>query len=270
LPAVATITVAELTIPWPDPSTRLSENGWRERLTALALECEALIGRDVGMQHQARLAMQFAGLGWPGWSVEIIAASCRASVLLGQPVVVAPPLPEQIEELHRKLYNAAIDTEVRAVEAPRPFIQLPARNPTPGGPESVPTGPTTPEPVAASAPVAAASPRTAAAAPAGWLTTPQVAAAIGLSESSLQRRRRTMGLVEGQHFQRSGRAIVWASSAIDALRLPEKPQVDRKEAARVRAREWRAKRKAARLEQEDDERQRQAEADLARLLPALV
>ena len=68
------------------PPLALGEKGWLQRLDDLAAEAEQLVGKPVTLQRTAELGLQLVGLIWPALSPETIAASCRASALLGVPV----------------------------------------------------------------------------------------------------------------------------------------------------------------------------------------
>jgi len=88
------------------PNGPISEAEWRQRMADLATEAEGLIGRRPTLQQACRLAMQWAGLAWAAMSPEVIAMSCRASLLpgMGPPgVVVAEGLPDQLDEISDRL-----------------------------------------------------------------------------------------------------------------------------------------------------------------------
>jgi transcriptional regulator with XRE-family HTH domain len=123
-------TFAEL---WP--SGPISEAEWRQRMDDLATEAEALIGRRPTLQQSCRLAMQWAGLCWPAMSPEVIAASCRASLLpgCGPPgVVVGGAIPDQLDEIWERLdaiFEAGrADPSALIVEQKPPTIIRPPTN----------------------------------------------------------------------------------------------------------------------------------------------
>ena len=109
------------------PPAGLSEQGWRRRLEDLAADAELLVGRTVGLQQSAELALQCFGLLWPAMSVETIAASCRASALLGLPVLLSTAPADQCAEVHQRLdaiYAAAqADPAALVVELQPPLMQ---------------------------------------------------------------------------------------------------------------------------------------------------
>jgi hypothetical protein len=95
---------------WPPGRLELAE--WRELLDALAADAERMIGRPGTLQESCTLALRWVGLAWPCMSAEVIAASCRASLQLGEPpgVVVGLPLADQLQEIAERLdsiYEAA-------------------------------------------------------------------------------------------------------------------------------------------------------------------
>lgn len=98
----------------------------------LATEAEGMIGRPITLQQACRLSMNWAGLCWPAMSPEVIALSCRASLLpgVGPPgVIVAEGLPDQIDEIRARLdgiFEAAkADPSALVVEAHPPMILRP-------------------------------------------------------------------------------------------------------------------------------------------------
>jgi hypothetical protein len=75
-----------ITVPWPPLA--LGEAGWRRRLEDLAGRAESLVGRYCTLQQTTKLALELVGLTWQAIGPETIAATCRASLLLGQPVIM--------------------------------------------------------------------------------------------------------------------------------------------------------------------------------------
>jgi hypothetical protein len=87
-----------------------------------------MIGRPGTLQESCTLALRWVGLAWPCMSAEVIAASCRASLQLGEPpgVVVGLPLADQLQEIAERLdsiYEAAqADHSALAVEVRAPVL----------------------------------------------------------------------------------------------------------------------------------------------------
>jgi hypothetical protein len=111
---------------WPPGRLELAE--WRELLDALAADAERTIGRPGTLQESCTLALRWVGLAWPCMSAEVIAASCRASLQLGEPpgVVVGLPLADQLQEIAERLdsiYEAGqADHSALAVEVRAPVL----------------------------------------------------------------------------------------------------------------------------------------------------
>lgn len=114
---------------WPPGRLELGE--WRELLEALAADAERMIGRAGDLQAGCTLALRWVGLAWPCMSAEVIAASCRASLQLGEPpgVVVGLPLADQLQEIAERLdsiYEAAqADPGALAVKVRPPVLMAP-------------------------------------------------------------------------------------------------------------------------------------------------
>ena len=136
-----------IVVPWPP--LPLAEPGWRQRLGCLASRAEALVGRRCEPQDAAALAVEWLGLCWPAVSPELIAGSCRASLVLGENVVVAPLPSDQLMEVHERLdeiWRAARDNPAAAVVEVRPpllnaaperaaKVRRPRKPPEPAAPE---------------------------------------------------------------------------------------------------------------------------------------
>lgn len=92
-----------ITVEWP--ALPIGEPGWRTRLESLAEQAEALIGRDCTLSKTAGLALELVGLMWPVLgSAETVAATCRASLLVGAPgIVAASSAANQLAEVHERL-----------------------------------------------------------------------------------------------------------------------------------------------------------------------
>jgi hypothetical protein len=116
----------EITVSWPPLA--LGTAGWIERLNDLASDAERLVGlKVVTLQRTAELGLAMVGLLWPGFSPETVAASCRASALLGVPVVMSTAPADQCAEIAERLdaiYAAAqADPSAGLVEVPAPMLQ---------------------------------------------------------------------------------------------------------------------------------------------------
>jgi hypothetical protein len=116
----------EITVSWPPLA--LGTAGWIERLNDLASDAERLVGlKVVTLQRTAELGLAMVGLLWPGFSPETVAASCRASALLGVPVVMSTAPADQCAEIAERLdaiYAAAqADPAAGLVEVPAPLLQ---------------------------------------------------------------------------------------------------------------------------------------------------
>ena len=92
-----------ISVAWPP--TGLGEPGWRTRLECLATRSEALIGKHCRLSDTAGLALELVGLLWPVLGApETVAATCRASLLVGAPgVVAASSAADQLAEVHSRL-----------------------------------------------------------------------------------------------------------------------------------------------------------------------
>jgi hypothetical protein len=111
------------------PPGRVEPDEWRELLETLAVDAEKMIGRPTSLETCAALAMRWASLAWCSFSPETIAASCRASLLLNEPVVAARGLSDQLAEIGERLdsiYEAAQgQPEQLAVRVPMPYLAAP-------------------------------------------------------------------------------------------------------------------------------------------------
>lgn len=111
---------------WPPGRLELAE--WRDLLEALAADAEKLIGCPGTLQQSCTLALRWFGLCWPAMSPEVIAASCRASLQLGDPpgVVAALPLGDQLQEIAERMAEiyerAQSDPSALAVEVLPPVL----------------------------------------------------------------------------------------------------------------------------------------------------
>jgi hypothetical protein len=91
---------------------------------------EGQVGRRPSLQDQAQLAMWFAGLMWPTLSAEVVAGSCRASLLLGAPGVVMSSAPaDQVQEIAERLddlwQQAQHDPAAAVASVAPPMLDLP-------------------------------------------------------------------------------------------------------------------------------------------------
>ena len=115
-----------ITVPWPPMP--IGEPGWRTRLESLAEQAEALIGRKCSLSKTAGMALELVGLMWPVIGApETVAATCRASLLVGAPgVVAANPACDQLAEVHERLdeiwHQAQGDPAAGMVELPPPLL----------------------------------------------------------------------------------------------------------------------------------------------------
>jgi hypothetical protein len=181
-----------LEVPWP--SAPLSEAGWRTRVEALAIEAEAMVGKTTSPQAQARLAVWFTGLLWPTLSPEVVAGSCRASLLLGPPGVLLAPAPvDQLAEVADRLdaiWEAAQDRpEAAVVESPQVLLlERPPETPAPPPPPQ---------------------------APADWLSATEAAELLEISESTVKLWR-TSGRF-GDGWGKRGRSFAYSMEAVEAL-----------------------------------------------------
>jgi hypothetical protein len=121
-----------ITVSWP--TSPLSDSEWAERLEDLAKQAEAMVGRRQTLQAQAELALAWFGVAWPVLSPETIAASCRASLLVGAPGVLAVTAPiDQLAEIHSRLDDlweqAQADPAAGAVALRPPLLELPPKAP---------------------------------------------------------------------------------------------------------------------------------------------
>lgn len=115
-----------ITVPWP--ALPIGEPGWRTRLESLAEQAEALIGRNCSLSKTAAMALELVGVLWPVLgSAETVAATCRASLLVGAPgIVAASSAANQLAEVHERLdaiWEAAQNDPAAAlVELPPPVM----------------------------------------------------------------------------------------------------------------------------------------------------
>ena len=115
-----------ITVAWPPMP--LGEPGWRTRLESLAEQAEALIGRKCSLSKTAGMALELVGLLWPVIGApETVAATCRASLLLGAPGVLMATAPaDQVQEIAARLdaiwQQAQSDPAAGRVELPPPVM----------------------------------------------------------------------------------------------------------------------------------------------------
>jgi hypothetical protein len=115
-----------ITVEWP--ALPIGEPGWRTRLESLAERSEALIGKDCSLHKTAGLALELLGLMWPVLgAAETVAATCRASLLLGAPGVLMATAPaDQVQEIAARLdaiwQQAQNDPAAGMVELPPPLL----------------------------------------------------------------------------------------------------------------------------------------------------
>jgi hypothetical protein len=187
--------MSSIEVPWP--GSPLSESGWRVRVEALAIEAEAMVGRPCSPQAQARLAVWFTGLLWPALSPEVVAGSCRASLLLGAPGVLLAPAPvDQLAEVADRLdaiWEAAQDRpEAAVVESPQVLLlERPPETPAPPAPPPPPP------------------------APADWLSASETAQLLDVSESTVKVWRNDGRFGDG--WGKRGRGHAYSPEAVEAL-----------------------------------------------------
>ena len=76
---------------------QLPQAEWEERVRKLRSNAEALgATKPSAAELMALAGVEAVGLLWVGWSPELIAASCRASLLAGVPVVAGLPLGQLV------------------------------------------------------------------------------------------------------------------------------------------------------------------------------
>jgi len=116
--------VSTIEVAWPDGGP-LSETQWRERLESLAQSAESQLQHphETTLQDRARLAVEWLGLCWSGFSAGTIAASCRASLLVGENVIVAAAPVDQIVEHLDGIWQQADADPAAVVEVLVPMLE---------------------------------------------------------------------------------------------------------------------------------------------------
>jgi hypothetical protein len=95
----------------------------------LAARAESLVGRYCTLQQSAELGLELVGLVWQAiGSPETVAATCRASLLVGYPgVVVGAAVVDQLDEIHSRLDDVWADAQANPAAAvvtlPPPLLQ---------------------------------------------------------------------------------------------------------------------------------------------------
>lgn len=198
-----------ISVSWP--TAPLTEQQWRNHVEALALEAEGMVGKACGLQAQARLAVWWLGLCWPGMSPETIAASARASLLLGHNVVMATDPASQLLEVHERLDQiwaaAQSDPAAAVATVAPPLLDLPPP-PAPGRPVEK-----------ASADLRDLSPAPASQPPPpDWLWSGDVAELLGISMQTV-RNWRCQGRFgqPGVDWRRCGKKVFHSLESIEAL-----------------------------------------------------
>lgn len=186
--------MSTIEVSWP--SSPLSPKQWTERLESLAEQAEAMVGKPCSLQSQARLAVEWLGCCWSGMSPETIAASARASLLLGTNVVMATDpasqLAEVAERLDRIFEAAQADPSAGIAEVLPPLLELPPSPPKPAAPA--------PEPPDA---------------PADWLSPIEVAELLEVSLSTVKVWRNAGRF--GQGWGKRGKGYAYDPAAVEAL-----------------------------------------------------
>jgi hypothetical protein len=242
-----------LAVPWPP--LQLGEAGWRRRLEAIADQAEALVGRPCALQQTAEMALELVGLIWPALGPETIAATARASLLLGQPVLMASAPADQLQEVAERLdgiwQQAQADPAAGVVSVPAPLlqqVQKPQTRKRRSGsqvePEDVelpepwrssepqpwpPLEPAEPDPLPAMLTPDSAAPQPQPAPPTSppptsWLTGGETAELLNITRATVANWRRSgrMG-TDGSGWIRHGRTTYFAPDAIERLEQPETP-----------------------------------------------
>jgi hypothetical protein len=113
-----------ISVDWPPAP--LSESGWRRRTAELASKAESLVGRPCSLQQTAELALELIGLAWPALGPETVAATARASLLLGVPVLMATAPADQFQEIADRLdqiwQQAQASPAAGVVQLPQPML----------------------------------------------------------------------------------------------------------------------------------------------------
>jgi hypothetical protein len=233
--------VSTIEVAWP--TAPLTEKQWRERVESLAEQAEAMIGRkDVGVQAQGRLAVEFTGLLWPALSAEVVAGSARASLLLGPPGVVLSSAPaDQVQEIAERLdaiwAAAQTDPAAAVVEVPAVLLELPPpdevrpRKPRRRGPKPEPAAPAPAADDPDELPAAWREPalpepvvEPVAPPPSSWLTTEEVVELLAVSRSTISSWRQSGRFgAEGEGYMRHGKGYWHAPEVVEQLEQGNMP-----------------------------------------------
>ena len=246
------MSMQELVINWP--TAAITPQQWRERVEDLAAQAERMIGRRCTLQDLARLAVEWCGLCWSGFSPEVIAASARASLLLGENVVLSQSANHQLAEIFDRLEQiteaAQDDPSAAVATVPPPLLELPAAEPLKMSRrrakpeveaeveaevepeveaeveplEQEPEPEPEPEPVPPPAPVPEGRKRSASCAPAGWLKTDEVVDLLDCSCTAVSKwsREGRFG-EEGVTWGRYGKSNWFSPDAVEALMDAQMP-----------------------------------------------
>lgn len=232
-----------ISVAWP--AAPLSEPRWREQLTDLATKAESLVGQPCSLQDTATLALELVGLLWPVIGApETIAATCRASMLVGPPgIVAASPGGDQLAEVHARLDQVWLEAQQHpgagVVQLAPPMLQqvVPSPKPrTPRKPKRAALAPAPadgdelPEawrncaepqqhPVAALAVIEQQPPAPSWPVPPGsWWPAGELGELVGLTRSSICRRRRAGELgKEGTGWRKFGGTHFYAPEIVGRL-----------------------------------------------------
>ena len=140
---------------------------------------------------QARLAVWWLGLSWSGITPATIAASARASLLVGENVVLATGVADQLAEgIHVRLDDLWQQAQA-TVEAPALLLERP---PDPAAPPPPPAPPQAPD---------------------SYLSATEVAELLEVSESTVKVWRNTGRF--GAGWGKRGRSFAYSPEAVDAL-----------------------------------------------------
>jgi hypothetical protein len=189
---------------------------WTEHLWALGDRAEKLAAAPaarVSLDARVELAKEAFRLLWLSLSPAVVAASCKTSALMGEPLLSAVPLvEEQMMVLHRLRkagvlsqpdeFGGEAEADQPAEPEPEPeFVNAAHERHLEDVDDAEPEPAEDAEPAEADEPAEAAEPQQQAQ-PAGgqWLTRPQLAQLLGVTDSAVRAWANKRWLLEGQHW----------------------------------------------------------------------
>lgn len=223
-----------ISVAWP--AAPLSEPRWREQLTDLATKAESLVGQPCSLQDTATLALELVGLLWPVIGApETIAATCRASMLVGPPgIVAASPGGDQLAEVHARLDQVWLEAQQHpgagVVSLPQPVLSEVTPIPKPRTPRKPKRAALEPSPADANGdelteawrdcaepqPPAPSGPMP----PGSWWPAAELGELVGLTRSSICRRRRAGDFGrEGSGWRKFGGTHYFAPEVVGRLEI---------------------------------------------------